>query len=118
MVRRWSDSLKNDTKMVIKATTLNTKLHTFTSDANVLGTLLLGYALSLRLCETGHQPHSQEKNSSDESIDWNPVDPKQILIEVKASKTNPWSHESKLIHASCNCNGSIRITPCSVDYLK
>ena len=82
--------------------------------------LLIGYSLLLRPGEIGHQPRSTEKNLLNNAIQWHPsfLDPKEISTEVEASKTNRWKHKTEIIYTSCNCEKSVRITPCPVHYLK
>ena len=82
--------------------------------------VLIGYSLLLRPGEIGYQPKSKEKNLYNNSITWHPEfkDPKEISIEVEASKTNRWKHKTEIIYAKCNCNKSNRIIPCPVHLLK
>ena len=81
--------------------------------------LLIGYSLLLRPGEIGHQPRSSEKDLLNKSIVWNPSfsSPKEISIEVEASKTNRWKHKTE-IYMPLNCDDSIRILSCPVHYLK
>ena len=82
--------------------------------------LLIGYSLLLRPGEIGYKPESQEKHLLNNSINWHPsfANPREISIEVVASKTNRWKHKTEIIYASCNCHKEIRIIPCPVHYLK
>ena len=82
--------------------------------------LLLGYALLLRPGEVGYKNKSQGKSLLNKSIFWYPSfdNPKEISIQVSASKTNRFKHKTEIIYASCNCHQSIRTIPCPVHYTK
>ena len=90
------------------------------NDIMVSCALLIGYSLLLRPGEIGYKPDSQEKSLLNNSINWHPsfTNPREISIEVIASKTNRWRHKTEIVYASCNCNKDIRIIPCPVHFLK
>ena len=82
--------------------------------------MLIGYSLLLRPGKVGYQTRLDEKNFYNECNRWHSKskDPREISIEVEASKTNGWKHKTEIIHAPCNCNNPKRIIPCPVHLLK
>ena len=82
--------------------------------------LLIRYMLPLTPGEVRCQPNLDEKSLHDESITWHPKfeNPQGISIKVKASKTNRWKHETKIIHALYNCDEPMCIISCLVPLLQ
>ena len=68
---------------------------------------------SLETGEVGYQSRSDEKNLYNKSVTWHPnfENPQKTSIEIEATKTNRWKHETEIIHAHCNCDKSRRIIP-------
>ena len=82
--------------------------------------VLIEHFFLLRPGEVGSLPGSDEKNLLNESLTWHPKfeDPLEISIQLEASKTSSWKHETLFIHARCNCDESVLIIPCPVHLLK